>query len=158
DDDAIMLSDKLSQKSAQVILKAIDGIKKGDAKFIEQNEADATYAPKLQKEHGLIDWQMSSEEIFNRIRAFVPWPGCFTYWNKKILKIWKAAPEEGVSGKDVSPGRVIDVAKDSILVGTGKAAIRIEELQLESKRRMKVEEFIVGHSDMKSGVTFSLQR
>jgi methionyl-tRNA formyltransferase len=158
EDDAIILSKKLSQKGAALLLESIDLIKNNAASFIKQNDADATYAPKLKKEDGLIDWGTGADEIYNKIRAFVPWPGCFTYWDRKILKIWKAMPDPDFITKDTKPGTLLAVNKNGILVNTGRGTIRIEELQLEGKRRMKIDEFIAGHKDMVKGKIFTLQQ
>ncbi len=152
-DDAITLSEKLSKKGAELLLKAVDLSKSKKINFLRQDDTLATYAPKLKKEDGLIDWSLSADEIYNRIRAYLPWPGCFTHWNEKILKIWKATPVE-TTDSGSKPGTVLEVRKGNIIVNTGKGAVAIEEIQLQGKRRMKVEEFIAGHKDMLSGISF----
>ena len=136
------------------MLKAVELIKADKADFIKQDNSKATFAPKLKKDDGLIDWKMTAEEISNRIRAFAPWPGCFTYLDKKMLKIWKAipvhlsgepsgSPDRWTKGK---PGTVLEADRNGILVKTGKDALKIQELQLEGSRRMTVEEFLAGHN------------
>jgi methionyl-tRNA formyltransferase len=152
DEDAVTLSKKLSQKGAMSLLKSIDLIKKNALSLVRQNNREATYAPKLKKGDGLIDWNLSANEIYNKVRAFVPWPGCFTHWDKKILKIWKARPHFNFTSEDAKPGTILAVDKNYILVAAGQSAIKIEELQLEGKRRMKIEEFIAGHKDMVKGI------
>ena len=152
-DDAVTLSARLSKKGAELLLKAIDSIKIKKINLLRQDDSLATYAPKLKKEDGLIDWCLSADEIYNRIRAFLPWPGCFTHWNEKILKIWKARSIKTVDSGS-KPGTVLEVKKGTIIVNTGKGAIAIEELQLQGKRRMNVEEFIAGHKDMLPGISF----
>lgn len=155
DDDAVALSRKLSKKGSALLLKSIDLIKSGKADFTIQDNSQATYAPKLKKEDGLIDWSCSAEEIYNRIRAFVPWPGCFTYFNNKILKIWKAKYIDISSYVGFGPGIVLEIGKNSILLSTGRGVLEIEELQLEGKRRMRIEEFIVGHKELTPGLKFT---
>ena len=167
-EDAIELSRHLSDKGAEVLLNCITLIKKNALPFMRQDNFEVSCAPKLKKEDGLIDWDSSNIEICNRIRAFVPWPGCWTYWNKKMLKIWKARPYSIIGTGMAVPykykpikerhGTVIDVNKNGILVSTGQGGIKIEELQLEDRRRMKVEEFIAGHRKMATGTIFSLQK
>ncbi|NQV04190.1 MAG: methionyl-tRNA formyltransferase [Candidatus Omnitrophica bacterium] len=152
-DNAITLSAKLSKKGALLLLKVIDSIKIKKITFLRQDDKLATYAPKLKKEDGLIDWSLSADEIYNRIRAFLPWPGCFTHWNKSILKIWKLRPVK-TADPGSKPGAVLEVNKDNIIVSAGKGAVAIEELQLQGKRRMNVEEFIAGHKDMLPGISF----
>jgi len=157
DDDAVELSKKLSQRGVEPLLKSIDLIRKAAANFLKQDDSMATYAPKLKKQDGLIDWQWGAEKIRNRVRAFVPWPGCFTHWNKKILKIWRAAIVAGPASESPGPGIVLEAARDGILVSTGKGILRIDELQLEGGRRMSAEEFIAGHKDVASGSVFLLR-
>ncbi|MFC1509290.1 methionyl-tRNA formyltransferase [Candidatus Omnitrophota bacterium] len=152
DEDAIHLSRKLSLEGAKVLLESIELIRNKKIVFTKQDDAQATYVPKLKKEDGFIDWGLSAEEIYNRIRAFVPWPGCFTRWEGKILKVWQALPETLSVCKE-EKGTVLECSDKGILVTTGdKKALRIKELQVEGKRRMKVSEFIVGHKEMKPGV------
>ena len=156
DDDAVTLSDRLSKKGAEFLLKSIDLIKEGKACFQKQDSSRATYAPKLEKQDGLIDWCMSAGKIHNRVRAFVPWPGCFTRLDKKILKIWKVKPAAVSNYPDSGPGTVLEIRKSGILVSTGKDGLEIEELQLEGKRRMRAEEFIAGHKEITPGLNFAL--
>jgi len=153
DNDAITLSERLSKKGASLLLNSIELIKAKKANFIKQDNAKATYAPKLKKEDGLIDWSESVDKICNKMRAFVPWPGCFTCWDKKTIKIWNA--HKGSGSKGSKPGTVLEVSRGGILVATGKGVLRIEELQLEGKRRMNVEEFILGHKEITTGSIFS---
>ena len=163
-DDAISLTEKLSAKGAELIIKAIKLINDGKIEFIAQDSGEATYAPKLKKEDGLIDWADSADKIYNRIRAFTPWPGCFTHLDKKVLKILKAVPVHLSGEPDGSPdrwtkgapGTVLKADKSGILVKTGKGALEIKELQIESKRRMAAEEFIAGHGDLKPGAILSV--
>ena len=110
DNDAVTVSDKLSKKGSQVLLKAVELIKADKADFIKQDNSKATFAPKLKKDDGLIDWKMTAEEISNRIRAFAPWPGCFTYLDKKMLKIWKAIPVHLSGEPSGSPDRWTGIA------------------------------------------------
>jgi methionyl-tRNA formyltransferase len=156
EDDASMLLEKLSKRGASLLLDTIRLIRDNKAEFIAQDHSKATYAPKLKKEDGLIDWTEAADEIYNKIRAFVPWPGCFTYLDKKILKIWKATPLMDLIDKKSKPGAILEASKNNLLVKTAKGALRIEELQLEGSRRMTAEEFLLGHKDFSPGAIFSL--
>ena len=155
DDDAVTLLKKLSIIGAGALLDSLDLIKGNEVKFTRQSSSEATYAPKLKKEDGLIDWSWSANKIYNRIRAFVPWPGCYTHWDGKILKIWRARPVNNTSsGGPSGPGTVLEVNKAGIIVAAGEGTfLRIEELQLEAKRRMNAEELIAGHKEISSGAT-----
>ena len=153
-DDSVTLADKLSMKGSSLLLRAIDLIKTGTANFVKQESSDATYAPKLKKQDGAIDWNLDAAEICDRVRAFVPWPGCFTHLGPKVLKIWEVTPT-GISGyKGSSPGTILEIRKDGILVSAGKGAIEIKVIQPEGKRRMKSEEFIAGHREISPGIKF----
>jgi len=147
-DNAVTLLGKLAEKGALLLLKAIGLIKDKKIGFIAQDNNLATYAPKLKKEDGLIDWGLSAVEINNIVRAFVPWPGCFTHWDKKVIKIWKVKIADNVSFSEAKPGSIVETGKAGIIVNTGKGAIAIEELQPEGKRRMKAEEFMAGHKSL----------
>jgi len=158
-DDAIALTEKLSAKGADLLLDVIKLIKENKAEFKAQDNSKATYAPKLKKQDGLIDWTESADKIYNKIRALVPWPGCFTHLDKKMLKIWKVIPVH-LSGEPSGspdrwaksePGAVLEVNKNGIRVKTGKGVLKIEELQLEGSRKMTAEEFIIGHKQLSPG-------
>ncbi len=151
DEDAIYLSQKLSRAGASLLLKSMENIKSDTARFIRQDDSKATYAPKLKKEDGIIDWNWDAGKICNRIRAFVPWPCCYASLGKKILKIWKAKPVSGRDFPDAKPGMVLEMSNAGILVGTGKESVRVEELQLEGRRRMNAVEFIKGHKEIAPG-------
>jgi len=155
EDDTVALSEKLSRKGAKLLLDTIRLIRNNEVEFIPQDHSKATYAPKLKKEDGLIDWKKSACEINNIMRAFVPWPGCFTCLGDKTLKIWKAHPAAHMPG---SPGEILEINKNGIIVKTGKGVLNIQELQLEGSRRMTAEEFIAGHKQISPGLIFSLRR
>lgn len=158
-EDASMVSEKLSIRGAELLSEAVRLVKDSKIDFTLQDDKGASYAPKLKKEDGRIDWNLSAEAISCRVRAFTPWPGCFTYLDKKILKICKvmsvSLPGElsGSSDRQIKsePGTIIEVNKQVILVKTGKGILNIQELQLEGSRRMTAKEFIAGHKQFSSG-------
>ncbi|MBU1913494.1 MAG: methionyl-tRNA formyltransferase [Candidatus Omnitrophica bacterium] len=151
-DDAIILSEKLSIKGAELLLEAVRLVKDNKIEFTVQDNKKASYAPKLKKQDGCINWNLSAEEISCHIRAFAPWPGCFTYLDKKILKICKARPEIEKSVHLPSEhGTIVEFNKKGMFVRTGKGVLSIQELQLEGSRRMTAEEFIAGHKQISSG-------
>lgn len=145
DDDAIKLSARLSRCAAEIILKAIDKIEAGNINPIVQDEAGATYAPKLVKEDGLIEWDAGAQEIINKIRACRPWPSAYTYFNKKLLKVLDAEKISGTFKAQCLPGEVVFSPKDELLVACGKSGIKIKKLQLEGKRPLDIDEFLRGH-------------
>jgi methionyl-tRNA formyltransferase len=142
-DDSLTLEGKLSDMSAHLLLEALKLIESGQYKLVPQKEAEATFAPKLKKEDGLIKWGKPAQDIYNLIRGCIPWPGAFTYHKDKLVKIFKARVIK-LSGRHL-PGEIISVTKEHISVFTGKDALAIEELQMEGKRRMPAQEFIAGN-------------
>lgn len=152
EDNSQILHDKLAQLGAELLVKTIPDFVAGKIQPQPQNNSEATYAAKIKKEDGKIDWNLSAREILNRWRAFTPWPGAFALWktfntqhstsNAQLLKIWKLEVVE-CSGY---PGEIISVDKSGIVVACGKNALRILELQREGGRRMTAQEFLAGHS------------
>ena len=142
DDTASSLHDRLKYIGADLLIKTIKGIKSETIRPIPQDDSQATYAPMLKKEDGRIDWTMKAEEIKNLIRGFFPWPGAYTRWDGKQIKIFKAEVEAG--GKE-EPGTVINISTEGIFVATGKGILLIKELQPESKNKMTASEFVKGY-------------
>jgi methionyl-tRNA formyltransferase len=146
-DTFISLEDKLSNVAADLLVKAIEEIENNKYELTPQDENSATYAPKLKKGDGLIAWEKPTGEIHNLIRGCAKWPGAFTYYNGKLIKIYQAEVSRR-AGEPVSrsaPGEIIDISKEGLSVACGKDILIIKELQLEGKRRMSAEEFIAGH-------------
>lgn len=149
-DTALSLGEKLSKIGAGALIEAIKLIEQKIVAFKTQDEHQASLAPKLRKEDGLIDWQSSAIEIHNRVRGLQLWPGAFTYLEDKLLKIWSS--EVVASQKDAQVGVIVDLdSKKGILVQTGENKLLITALQLEGKKKMSAGEFILGHS-IKAGM------
>jgi methionyl-tRNA formyltransferase len=155
EDTAVTFEDKLSGIGTEALIEALGEIESGTYKAVPQNSKDATFAPKLKKEDGLIDWSKPACDISNLVRGCLPWPGAFTYYKGKLLKIYQAkaflALEEE---KEKTPGKVVRILKEGIAVATGKGDLIIEELQPEGKRKMSAQDFISGHK-IKEGDVFS---
>ena len=149
DDTASSLHDRLKYIGADLLIKTIKGIKSETIRPIPQDDSQATYAPMLKKEDGRIDWTMKAEEIKNLIRGFFPWPGAYTRWDGKQIKIFKAEVEAGVKEE---PGTVINISTEGIFVATGKGILLIKELQPENKNRMTASEFIKGYRIVKGQI------
>jgi methionyl-tRNA formyltransferase len=134
------LHDRLAQIAPEALLESLRLLAAGNAPRIAQDNARATYAPKLKREHGLIDWSESAEAIERKIRAYNPWPGAFMKVDRQNLKVFSAS----VVDLNGQPGEVLRSDKD-LIVATGKDALSLAEVQLEGKRRMSVAEFLRGH-------------
>ncbi|HEY5884170.1 MAG TPA: methionyl-tRNA formyltransferase [Pyrinomonadaceae bacterium] len=119
----------------------------------QQTDEEATLAPILTREHGLIDWRMPAVDIERRVRGFQPWPNAHTQHKGKRLIIW-AAEVSQTSADDARPGQVIEASGENLVVKTGNStALKILELQPESKRRMQVLDFLNG-SHLQVGESF----
>lgn len=155
------LHDKLAEAGARLIVEALPRIEKGDITPVKQNDDESCYARMLQKSMGRIDWQQSAGKLDHLIRGLISWPGAFTYYRGKMLKIWEeevAASEELLS-KDVTvhtgiegaePGTVVRVEKDAFYVQTGDGVLKILSVQPEGKKRMAVKDYLLGYQ-MKVG-------
>jgi methionyl-tRNA formyltransferase len=145
EDNSASLHDRLARMGAELLLATIPGYVNGDIRPQPQPRAGSTYAAKIKKEDGHIDWHQPATLIWNRFRAFTPWPGAFTHWaagpKPLLLKIWKAE----VAGRSGSPGEILQADKEGIIVACGQNALRITELQREGGRRLPAGEFLAGN-------------
>ena len=136
------LFDKLAQLGGELILKTLQNLEFGNATFIKQDDSKSTYAKKMTKDLGCIDFAKDAESIERLIRGLNPWPSAFTHLNGKVMKIWDADVVD-MSGE---PGVVICEDKESFVIATGDKALKVNELQLEGKKRMKASDFLNGRS------------
>jgi methionyl-tRNA formyltransferase len=146
DDTFLSLEEKMSKLGAELLIQALISIENKDYRLVDQEEDSAVYAPKLKKEVGLIDWNAQAVNIASQIKGVLPWPGAFTLYRKKILKIFKAEVIQLFSSHKAKPGEVFRIDKDAIVVACGKGFLKIKELQLESGKRMPAGNFIIGHN------------
>jgi methionyl-tRNA formyltransferase len=135
------LHDRLAQIAPEALLESLRLLAAGNAPRIPQDNARATYAPKLKREHGQIDWSESAEAIERKIRAYNPWPGAFMKLDRQNLKIFSAS----VVDLNGQPGEISHSDKE-LIVATSKGALSLGEVQLEGKRRMSAAEFLRGHA------------
>lgn len=136
------LHDRLSELGADVVMRTIGMIESGDYKLLAQDDALASPAPKITKEICKIDWNKSADEIHNLVRGLSPYPAAFFIYKDKVIKIYKT---EVVTGMKLQPFEFHQTKKE-LIVGCGKNAIRILEVQQEGRKRMSAEEFLRGFS------------
>ena len=172
-DDSQILHDRLAQLGAELLVETIPDYVSGKITPQPQAAEGSTYAAKIKKEDGQIDWSKPAVQIWNRLRAFTPWPGAFTFLRNaehrlgtnellpkhaepvlgapkpQLLKIWKAEVVERSGGI----GEILAADKTGIVVGCGQGALRILELQREGGRRLTVEQFLAGFP-LKAGAKF----
>jgi len=135
------LHDRLANIAPDALLDSLKLLGEGNAPRIPQDNTRVTYAPKLKREDGKIDWSEPADAIERKIRAFNPWPGAFTKLDGPNLKIFSASIVD-LSGK---PGEILGSGKEFI-IAAGERALSLGEVQLEAKRRMSATEFLRGHA------------
>jgi methionyl-tRNA formyltransferase len=131
------LHDRLATLGGKMLVAHLDAILGGDLEPVPQDEALATYAPKIDKQDARIDWALTADEVARRIRAYNPFPGAFCFSGETRIKIWRAAAIAG-SG---APGAVLQSDREAVVIACGDGALRLDELQLPGKRRVAAHEF-----------------
>jgi methionyl-tRNA formyltransferase len=140
-DTAETLAPKLASVGANLLVETLRGLQTGSIHPRQQDHTQATLAPILKKEDGLIDFSRPAAEILNRMRGFQPWPGAYTKFRGKNLQVWKASALERAL-----PASELKVEDDRLFVGCSqRTAIELDELQLEGKKRISASDFIRGY-------------
>jgi methionyl-tRNA formyltransferase len=147
DDTTGSLTAKLAQVGAQLLMETLPLWIDGRIKPQPQEESRSSYSKVITKGDGEMDWRLPATELWRRVRAFDPWPGCFTLWRGKRLKIIKVV---SLPGKSDKPGKVIALSPSALAtvgVGTGDGVLGLLRVQLEGKRDMSADEFVRGQRD-----------
>jgi methionyl-tRNA formyltransferase len=145
DETAAELSVRLANVGAELLSETLPLVERGEIEPVPQNDAEASYAPLLKREDGLIDWRMSAREVADRVRAFQPWPASYTAFRGGRLIIWRAKDAGALSDDEIRPATIIAVDKSGITVACAdRSALRIEEVQIEGKKRMSARDFANG--------------
>ena len=144
DETAGELHDRLAAVGAEIVLQTVRLIELGKAKPHAQDESLASPAPKIHREMCRIDWAKTAQEVHNFVRGLSPDPCAFTFHNGKLLNIYRTK-KTGVKVHEASPGLVVSKTDKELQVVTEDEALAIEELQLEGKKRMQIEEFLRGY-------------
>jgi methionyl-tRNA formyltransferase len=141
------LTSKLAGVGAQVLLDILPRWLAGKLKPQPQDESQATYSELISKEDGEMDWCSPAVELWRRVRAFNPWPSCYTWWEGKRLKIHEATPLGDMAKGKI--GEVLALTEPVFGVGivTGSGILGLSQVQLEGKRKMKVGDFVRGQRD-----------
>ena len=141
DESGRSLHDRLAEMAPDALLDSLGLLGTGSAPRLPQDNSVATYAPKLKRQDGRIDWAEPAEVIERKIRAFNPWPGAFMTIDGRNLKIFSASTVD-LNGK---PGEILRSEKE-LVIAAGKGALSLGDVQLEGKRRMSAAEFLRGHA------------
>lgn len=152
DDTWETLHDRLKVLGGEAICEALQLLEAGKLVPEKQDDSLSIHAPLIQKSMGHLDFTKDAKALDRLIRGVNPWPGAYVVYGGKQLKIWKAVPITGESetaelfagSSKAAAGTVIKVEKDAVIVACGEGALRIEELQLEGKKRMSAHDFLLG--------------
>ncbi|MCF7870179.1 MAG: methionyl-tRNA formyltransferase [Candidatus Omnitrophica bacterium] len=150
-DTYFTLSEKLANLGTEALVEVLYQIKNNFPNLKKQDEKKATFAPKLSKQDGKINWKDSAEKIKNLIRATLNWPTAYTYHNNKILKITEAENLEDKNKQN--PATITKVGKDGIYIATGSGILKMKKVKPEGKKEMPAWSFVCGHK-IKEGDKF----
>ncbi len=150
------LHDKLAAAGAELIVEALPKIERGEITPVRQNEEETCYAKRLDKSMGRIDWQLDAKKLDCLIRGLLSWPGAYTRFRGRNLKIWEevvtSEAELAAEGLELQedvvhavPGTVVGVKKEAFYVRTGEGILKILAVQPEGKKRMPVKDFLLGY-------------
>ncbi len=142
EETTVQLYSRLSALGAQGLIEACDMLENGTVVFLPQDESNATPAPKLSKEEGRIDWGLPALTLFNKVRAFKPFPGTYTFFEEKRVFIDRAAVVSS-SGSE-APGTVCSLAPDGFDVQCSPGRLRILDVKPEGKASMNARSFMLG--------------
>ncbi len=142
DETGQSLHDKLAELGGELLIDTLPGYLNGSIQPIPQDDSLATFAPRIDKNEGRIDWTQSAEQIARTVRAFTPRPGTFTYWKDHLLKILTGQSLEG----SAPTGAVVE-QNGLIAVGTGNGLFRLERVQLEGRNPTHIDDFVRGYPD-----------
>lgn len=147
EDTGESLSARLAQMGAELLLETLPGYLQGSILPQAQDDSQATYAPQLKKEDGLLDFDRPAEVLARQVRAYFPWPGTFSYWQSEILKVHKA---HAASGLPDEPGQR-QIVEGKPALGTRQGWLVLDEVQPAGKRSMSGKEFLSGARNWATG-------
>lgn len=149
DDTVGILYDRLSDLGAKLLKETLPSILNGTNQRIPQDESLVTYAPTLSREDERIDWNLSAKQVYNKVRGTNPWPGSYTTYQGKTVKIWAGQVHQCENAMKhhahQDNGTIVKIFKDAIGVKVNDGVYLITELQLEGKKRMSVKDYLNGH-------------
>jgi methionyl-tRNA formyltransferase len=143
EDTAGTLAPRLAELGGRLLVETITQLKAGTLTARPQDQAQATLAPLLKKEDGVIDWRLSAQSLNNRIRGLSPWPGAYTFLGHERWNIWKAVVIQEPA--PAVPGTIVGVTKQLLRVATGNGLLALLEIQTPNSKRMAVGQFLAGH-------------
>ncbi|MBC7472652.1 MAG: methionyl-tRNA formyltransferase [Candidatus Sericytochromatia bacterium] len=148
------LSKKLSLLGSDLLIKTLDGLLDNSITPIKQDNDKATNAPMINKNDGEIDWSNTSSQIYNKCRAFTPWPSIYTFYNNVTLKVTGCSLITDIPDRSYKDGQVIEINKSGIVVSTGEGNLLLTKVQLSGSKEMNAVDFARGQR-LEEGHIFS---
>ena len=139
------LTDRLFHMGASLLVEVLPGWAQGQIDARPQDESQATVTRRLSREDGEVDWGASAVRIARQVLAYQPWPGSFTYWQGKLLKIIEASSLQTAAMAPYPPGLVVPLPGGGLGIATGEGVLAVLRLQLEGRRAVPAHEFIQGY-------------
>jgi methionyl-tRNA formyltransferase len=138
--------DRLATLGAGALIETLEDFEAGTVTPVEQPAAGVTYAAKISKDEAQIDWRHDAQQISRQVRAFNPWPVAHTLWDGEPLRIWEASAVDAgaVSTAPHTPGQILALDQEGLLVSCGHGALAIRRLQLAGRRIVTAREFAGG--------------
>jgi methionyl-tRNA formyltransferase len=153
DETSDVVETALADMGAELLVGVVDQLVSGGAREEPQDDTQSTYAPRLTKEEGLIDWTQSAAQIHNRVRGLYPWPHAYTFFKgTRLIILRSVVARAGASA--TTPGTILRVTSEAIHVATGDGELAMLQVQPEGRRAMRAHDFLLGHR-LATGETFS---
>lgn len=141
------LDERMAHIGVELLNESLPHYISGELKPTKQDESQVTFCKKLSRDDGNIDWQKTTQKIYNQYRGLTPWPGVWTTWHDKRLKLLEIKP--GI--EKIAPG-LVSIKDDILLIGTTDTSIKILKLQLEGKPPMNAKTFINGYKQINNQI------
>ena len=142
-DTSVDVERDLAELGARLLVETVDNLAAGSVREVPQDDSQATYAPRLTREDGAIDWSRPARTINNLVRGMQPWPMAYSYLAGRRLIVLRSSPSADAVAEP--PGTVVTARGDELRVATGEGTLLVSELQAEGKRPMTTREFLAGH-------------
>jgi methionyl-tRNA formyltransferase len=145
DDTSVTIEQQLAALGADLLVRVADDIAEGRATETPQNDGAATYAHRLTRDDGTVDWSWPAARVHDLIRGLHPWPHACTFCHGKRIILIDSSIDADTAMPDVAPGTIVDAAADRLAIATGDGVLRLTRLQSEGRRAMTAREFLAGH-------------
>jgi methionyl-tRNA formyltransferase len=144
DETAPQLAERMSEAGAPLMIDSLRKLDSGEIVARPQDGAQASLAPKLEKEHGRVDWSQTARQIYNRIRGLVPWPGAYTTFRGKLCHIWGHVSESATAASSMGPGTIFAGGGSVYVVCGDGSCLSLEAAHIEGRKRISAREFVSG--------------